>query len=162
VILPEKIGTKILTPEDLLKRIEFWRAMGDRIVFTNGCFDILHRGHIHLLLSCNTYADRVVVGLNSDSSVKNLKGDDRPINDQHSRATLLAAIEFVDAIVIFQETTPENLIHFVRPDVLIKGGDWKKKDIIGSDFVESYGGVVETIPYLTGFSTSQIIARSQK
>jgi D-glycero-beta-D-manno-heptose 1-phosphate adenylyltransferase len=162
VILPEKIGTKILSPADLLKRIEFWRTMGDRIVFTNGCFDILHRGHIHLLLSCNTYADRVVVGLNSDSSVKNLKGDGRPINDQHSRATLLAALEFVDAIAIFQERTPENLIHFVRPDVLIKGGDWKKEDIVGSDFVESYGGVVETIPYLTGFSTSQIIARSQK
>jgi rfaE bifunctional protein nucleotidyltransferase chain/domain len=162
VIWPEKIGTKILSAEDLLKRIEFWRTLGDRIVFTNGCFDILHRGHIHLLLSCNTYGDRVVVGLNSDSSVKKLKGDERPINDQNSRAAILAAIEFVDAIVFFKEDTPEKLIHSIKPDVLVKGGDWKKEDIVGSSFVEQYGGSVETIPYLKGFSTSQIIARSQK
>jgi rfaE bifunctional protein nucleotidyltransferase chain/domain len=162
VIWPEKIGTKILSAEDLLKRIEFWRTLGDRIVFTNGCFDILHRGHIHLLLSCNTYGDRVVVGLNSDTSVRKLKGDERPINDQNSRAALLAAIEFVDAIVFFKEDTPEKLIHSIKPDVLVKGGDWKKEDIVGSSFVEQYGGSVETIPYLKGFSTSQIIARSQK
>jgi rfaE bifunctional protein nucleotidyltransferase chain/domain len=162
VIWPEKIGTKILSAEDLLKRIEFWRTLGDRIVFTNGCFDILHRGHIHLLLSCNTYGDRVVVGLNSDSSVRKLKGDERPINDQNSRAAILAAIEFVDAIVFFNEDTPEKLIHSIKPDVLVKGGDWKKEDIVGSRFVEEYGGSVETIPYLKGFSTSHIIARSQK
>lgn len=160
--LPEKIGTKILFPDELLKRIEFWRTLGDRIVFTNGCFDILHRGHIHLLLSCNTFGDRVIVGLNSDASVKRLKGDSRPVNDQTARAILLAAIEFVDAIVIFKEDTPENIIHFIQPDVLVKGGDWKKEDIVGSEFVESYGGGVETVPYLKGFSTTEIIAKSKK
>ncbi|MES2619843.1 MAG: D-glycero-beta-D-manno-heptose 1-phosphate adenylyltransferase [Bacteroidota bacterium] len=159
--LPEKIGTKIFSPGDLLKRIDFWRTLGDKIVFTNGCFDILHRGHIHLLLSCNTYGDRVVIGLNADTSVKKLKGDSRPVNDEKSRAILLAAIEFVDAIVIFEEDTPENLILKIRPDVLVKGGDWKKEDIVGSCFVESYGGRVETIPYMKGFSTTEIIAKSK-
>lgn len=160
--LPEKIGTKIFSPDDLLKRIEFWRILGDKVVFTNGCFDILHRGHVHLLLSCNTYGDRVVVGLNSDASVKRLKGNSRPVNDEKSRAILLAAMEFVDAIVIFAEDTPANLIHTIRPDVLVKGGDWKKNEIVGSSFVESYGGHVETVPYLKGFSTTEIIAKSKK
>lgn len=162
MVLPEKIGTKIFSPDELLKRIEFWRTLGDRVVFTNGCFDILHRGHIHLLLSCNAFGDRVIVGLNSDISVKRLKGETRPLNDQSSRAVLLAAIEFVDAIVIFKEDTPENLIHLIQPDVLVKGGDWKKEDIVGSSFVESYGGEVETVPYLKGFSTTEIISKSKK
>jgi rfaE bifunctional protein nucleotidyltransferase chain/domain len=162
VALPEKIRTKIFSPEHLLKRIEFWRKLGDRIVFTNGCFDILHRGHIHLLLSCNTYGDRLVVGLNSDNSIKRLKGDSRPVNNQQSRSILLAAIEFVDAIVIFKEDTPENLIHSIAPDVLVKGGDWKKGDIVGSAFVEKYGGEVQTVPCLKGFSTTEIISKSKK
>ena len=113
MILPEKIGKKIFSLNDLLKRIEFWKTLGDKIVFTNGCFDILHRGHIHLLFSCHTFGDRVIVGLNSDSSVKKLKGPSRPVNDQNSRAVLLSAIEFVDAIVIFKEDTPEKLIHSI-------------------------------------------------
>ena len=101
------------------------------------------------------------MGLNSDPSVKRLKGPNRPVNDEKSRATLLASTQFTDAIIVFEQDTPEALIHAIKPDVLIKGGDWKKEDIIGSEFVESYGGAVKTIPYLNGFSTSGIIERSK-
>ncbi len=162
MVLTDKIESKILLPEPLLKRIEFWRTLGDKIVFTNGCFDILHQGHIHLLAACAELGDRVVVGLNADASVKELKGPSRPVNDQHSRAALLAATQFVDAVVIFYENTPSNIIHIIKPDVLAKGGDWKKEEIIGGDFVESYGGKVTAISYLKGFSTSEIIERSKK
>lgn len=162
MIFSEKIESKFFSLPDLLKRIEFWRKLGDKIVFTNGCFDILHQGHIHLLTACCEEGGRLIVGLNSDTSVKRLKGPNRPVNHQNSRATLLASTQFTDAVVIFEEDTPEKLIHAIQPDVLIKGGDWKKEDIIGSAFVESYGGVVKTIPYLNGFSTTGIIERSKK
>jgi rfaE bifunctional protein nucleotidyltransferase chain/domain len=162
LVFTEKVESKIFLPEALLKRIDFWRALGDKIVFTNGCFDILHQGHIHLLAECSELGERVIVGLNADSSVKELKGPSRPVNNQHSRAALLAATQFVDAVVVFYENTPENIIHTLKPDVLVKGGDWKKSEIIGSNFVESYGGIVKTISYLKGYSTTEIIARSQK
>lgn len=136
--------------------------MGDKIVFTNGCFDILHQGHIHLLSSCSDLGDRLIVGLNSDASVKRLKGVTRPINDENSRAILLSAIEFVDAIIVFNEDTPENVIHSIKPGVLVKGGDWKKEEIVGSAFVASYRGEVKTVPYLKGFSTTGIISKSKK
>ncbi len=161
MVFTEKIESKFFTLSDLLKRIEFWRRLGDRIVFTNGCFDILHQGHIHLLAACCEPEGRLIVGLNSDASVKRLKGANRPVNDQKSRATLLAATQFTDAIIVFEQDTPEELIHAIKPDVLIKGGDWKKEAIVGSGFVESYGGEVRTIPYLKGFSTSSIIERSK-
>ena len=162
MVFTDKIESKIFTLDELLKRIEFWKTLGDKIVFTNGCFDILHQGHVHLLASCTEFGDRLIVGLNSDSSVKELKGPSRPINNQDSRAILLAATQFVDGVLFFYEHTPENLIHTIKPDVLVKGGDWKKEEIIGSNFVESYGGQVKTIPYLNGFSTTEIIARSNK
>ena len=130
-------------------------------MFTNGCFDILHQGHIHLLSTCNEFGDRVVVGLNADASVKRLKGSSRPVNDERSRTVILASLQFVDAVVLFYEDTPENLIHYLHPDVLVKGGDWKKEEIIGSNFVEGYGGKVKTVPYLEGFSTTEIIAKSK-
>lgn len=130
-------------------------------MFTNGCFDILHQGHIHVLSTCNEFGDRVVVGLNADVSVKRLKGNSRPINDDRSRAVILASLQVVDAVVLFYEDTPENLIHYLHPDVLVKGGDWQKEEIIGSSFVEGYGGVVKTVPYLKGFSTTEIIAKSK-
>ncbi len=156
------IEQKILSADALQKRITFWRMLGDKIVFTNGCFDIIHQGHVHLLSSCNELGDRVIVGLNSDASVKRLKGELRPVNDEQSRAILLAALQFVDAVVLFEEDTPENLIHFIHPDVLVKGGDWQKDEIVGSDFVDEYGGEVKTVPYLKGFSTTEIIAKSKK
>ena len=162
MVFTDKIESKIFTLDELLKRIEFWRTLGDKIVFTNGCFDILHQGHVHLLASCTEFGDRLIVGLNSDSSVKELKGPSRPVNNQDSRAILLAATQFVDGVLFFYEHTPENLIHAIKPDVLVKGGDWKKEEIIGSNFVESYGGQVKTVPYLKGFSTTEIIARSNK
>lgn len=136
--------------------------LGDKIVFTNGCFDILHEGHIHLLASCNEFGQRLIVGLNADSSVNEIKGPSRPVNNQNSRAIILAATQFVDAVILFHEYTPENLIHAIKPDVLVKGGDWKKDEIIGSNYVESYGGKVKTVPYLKGFSTTEIIERSKK
>ncbi|MFN8322898.1 MAG: D-glycero-beta-D-manno-heptose 1-phosphate adenylyltransferase [Chitinophagales bacterium] len=162
MILSDKIESKVFSLETLLQRVQFWRVLGDRIVFTNGCFDILHPGHIHLLASCAEKGDRLIIGLNSDLSVRELKGESRPINDELSRALLLSALQYTDAVVIFNEETPEQLIHAIQPDVLVKGGDWKKEDIVGSNFVESYGGVVTTVSYLNGFSTTEIIARSKK
>ncbi|HWB64052.1 MAG TPA: D-glycero-beta-D-manno-heptose 1-phosphate adenylyltransferase [Chitinophagales bacterium] len=156
-----KIESKILSPDTLAARLKFWRTMGDRVVFTNGCFDILHAGHIHLLSSCAEFGERLIVGLNSDASVKRLKGNNRPVNDQQSRAVVIASLQFVDAVIIFDEDTPLRLIEEVKPDVLAKGGDWKKEDIVGSGFVESYGGEVKTVPYLKGFSTTEIIKRSK-
>ncbi len=152
---------KIFSVEDALKRIAFWRMLGNRVVFTNGCFDILHPGHIHLLQSCADMGDRLVVGLNSDASVKRLKGSSRPVNTESARATLLAALSAVDAVIVFEEDTPEKLIHAIQPDVLVKGGDWQKTDIVGAAFVESYGGCVCTVPYLQGHSTTEIIQRSK-
>ncbi len=162
MLLNDKTGTKIFLLDQLLARIDFWRLLGDKIVFTNGCFDILHEGHIHLLSSCNEFGERVIVGLNSDISVKKLKGDSRPVNTGQSRAVVLASLQFVDAVILFDEDTPEKLIHIVKPDVLVKGGDWKKEEIVGGEFVESYGGKVKTIAYLKGFSTTEIIAKSKK
>ena len=130
-------------------------------MFTNGCFDILHQGHAHLLASCSEMGERLIIGLNSDASVKRLKGNDRPVNDEQSRAIILAAMQFTDAIVVFEEDTPENLIHAIKPDILVKGGDWKPEEIVGSTFVKSYGGQVKTVPYLNGFSTTAIIGRSK-
>ena len=162
MIFRDKIESKIFSLETLLQRIEFWRTLGDKIVFTNGCFDILHQGHVHLLAACNEFGERTIVGLNSDSSVKKLKGPSRPVNNEKSRAAILASTQFVDAVVLFYELTPENLLHAIKPDVLVKGGDWKKDEIIGGNFVESYGGKVKTVSYLKGFSTTEIITRSKK
>lgn len=159
MVLTEKIEAKIYSLDALAARIEFWRMLGDRIVFTNGCFDILHQGHVQLLAGCGALGDRVIIGLNSDASVKRLKGETRPVNTQQSRAILLASNMLTDAVVIFEEDTPEKLIQTIKPDVLVKGGDWQKSDIVGSAFVESYGGTVTTIPYLNGFSTTGILER---
>ena len=142
--------------------MEFWRLLGDKIVFTNGCFDILHQGHIHLLANCCEDGERLIIGLNSDASVKRLKGANRPVNDEHARAILLASTQFTDAVVIFEQDTPEELIRAIKPDILIKGGDWQKDQIVGASFVESYGGHVKTIPFLKGFSTTSIIERSKQ
>lgn len=155
------MDNKIFTPEGLFKRVEFWRLLGDKIVFTNGCFDILHEGHLRVLSSALSFGDRLVVGLNADASIRRLKGATRPVNSENSRAALLASLIYTDAVVIFTEDTPENLIHLIRPDVLVKGGDWNKEAIVGSAFVESYGGEVRTVPYLEGFSTTAIINRSK-
>lgn len=128
-----------------------------KIVFTNGCFDVLHYGHVRYLLDAKSLGDLLVVGLNSDGSVRRLKGESRPINGEKERAFVLAALEFVDYIVVFEEDTPEKLIETVKPDVLVKGGDYQIENIVGADFVMQNGGTVTTIPFVEGFSSSRII-----
>lgn len=159
MVFTEKIESKLFQLNGLIKRIGFWKMLGDKIVFTNGCFDILHQGHIHLLASCNEMGGRLIIGLNSDESVRRLKGNGRPVNNEQSRAILLASTQFTDAIIVFEEDTPEGLIHAIQPDILVKGGDWKPEDIVGSAFVKNYGGQVKTVPYLNGFSTTGIIQK---
>ena len=127
------------------------------MVFTNGCFDVLHFGHVHYLLQAKKLGDILVIGLNSDGSVRRLKGPARPVNGEKNRAYVLAALAFVDYVVVFEEDTPEELIKVIRPDVLVKGGDYTIDRIAGADFVRQNGGVVTTIPFVEGFSSTQII-----
>tara|TARA_Y100001968_G_scaffold317714_1_gene347063 strand:+ start:245 stop:754 length:510 start_codon:yes stop_codon:yes gene_type:complete len=134
-----------------------WRELGKKVGFTNGCFDLLHPGHIALLEGSKKHCDILVVGLNSDRSVAKLKGSARPIQDQLSRKTILTALKAISLVIIFDEETPERLIEKLKPDILVKGGDYKTEDIIGADFVRSYGGEVLTIPYLEGNSSTSII-----
>jgi rfaE bifunctional protein nucleotidyltransferase chain/domain len=142
--------------------LAYWRFKDRKIVFTNGCFDILHRGHIEYLIQAASLGDELIIGLNTDESVRILKGNSRPINDEQSRAIALASLQFVSAVVLFAETTPLELIKFVKPHVLVKGGDYKPEDIVGSDFVLSYNGQVEIIPFFEGFSTTKLINELNK
>ncbi len=155
------IQNKIYTLLDLEKQIEKWRSAGDKIVFTNGCFDILHKGHIEVLAKTSNLGNRLIIGLNSDSSIKNLKGENRPILEEDSRALLLAALQFVDAVILFSEKTPFQLISEIVPDILSKGGDYKIEEIVGYEVVQQNGGKVITIPLTEGFSTSNIIDKIQ-
>ena len=135
---------------------------GKNIVFTNGCFDLLHRGHVHLLREAKALGDILVVGVNSDRSVQKIKGPDRPILPETDRGALLGAMEMVDYVVFFDEPDPVNVIVALRPNVLVKGGDWSVDQVIGSDIVENDGGKVTLIPYLKGFSTTEIIERIKR
>ncbi len=130
-----------------------------KIVFTNGCFDIIHAGHCHYLARARSLGDLLVVGLNSDSSVRRIKGPKRPVIPQEQRALVLDSLRPVDYVVIFEEDTPQRLIEAIRPDILVKGGDWELDKIVGREFVESYGGKVVTIPFEHDLSTSKIIER---
>lgn len=149
----------ILELDDLLKNLETVRAEGKRIVFTNGCFDILHAGHAYYLQRAKELGDILVVGVNSDSSIRRIKGEKRPIIPEHMRAYLLDSLKPVDYVVIFEEDTPENLIRSIRPHVLVKGGDWTLESIVGADFVLSYGGEVKLVDFFFDVSTSKIIER---
>ncbi len=155
----EKIYDKILDDKSLEERLNLWRREGKTIVFSNGCFDILHRGHVEYLSKAADLGDVLVIGLNTDASVKRLKGLSRPINDETARAVVLAALGFVDAVVFFEEDTPYDLIKFVQPDVLVKGKDYKAEDIVGYDIVTVKGGKVETIELVDGFSTTKTIEK---
>ena len=135
---------------------------GKKIVFTNGCFDLLHRGHVWLLREAKNLGDLLIVALNSDRSVRQIKGPDRPILPEEERAELIAALEMVDYVTTFDEPEPLNVIRELRPDVLAKGGDWAEDKIVGRELVESYGGKVAVIPYLKGHSTTEIIERMRK
>lgn len=153
---------KIYDLADARLQVDSWRAIGQRVVFTNGCFDLLHAGHIKLLHSAAKQGDRLVVGLNSDASVGRLKGKDRPILNQQDRAAILAALEYVDMVVIFHEDTPLNLIESLRPNVLVKGADYSKEKVVGYQLVESWGGKVVLVPLATGSSTTRIVKSIQK
>jgi len=155
------LSNKIKTLLQIAGAIKKLKQKKKKIVFTNGCFDILHAGHVNYLSKAKSLGDALVVGLNSDGSVKKLKGKSRPVVAQKNRAILLAALEAVDIVVVFNDMTPLKLIKLVKPDVLVKGGDWKKEDIIGSSFVESYGGKVKSLVYIKGFSTRNIISKIQ-
>ena len=157
----EKINDKIISLEALKLRVENWKSSSEKIVFTNGCFDILHRGHIDVLAKTADLGDKLIIGLNSDSSIRKLKEENRPIVDEKSRALLLAAFSFVDAIVLFSEQTPINLITDIRPDILAKGGDYKIEEIVGHEVVQQNGGEVITIPLTEGFSSTNIIDKIQ-
>lgn len=154
-IIPEKLKTA----DQLTRFIASERIKGKTFALTNGCFDILHEGHIYSLSAAAKEADFLIVGLNSDSSVKQLKGNARPVNAEQSRAIVLAALLVVDAVIIFEETTPENLLQLVRPEVYVKGGDYTKEQLAGYEIVESYGGKIVIHPFLTGFSTTSTIQK---
>jgi D-beta-D-heptose 7-phosphate kinase/D-beta-D-heptose 1-phosphate adenosyltransferase len=176
-----KIGTAMVTPSELIaaeqaagvpraesklasaalaaEQAEQWRAQGLRVGFTNGCFDILHRGHVAYLAQARSWCDRLIVGLNSDRSVRALKGEGRPVNDQDSRALVLAGLASVDLLTVFDEDTPIDLIKAVRPDVLVKGADYSAATVVGADFVTAYGGQVRLANLVDGFSTTAAIAR---
>jgi D-beta-D-heptose 7-phosphate kinase/D-beta-D-heptose 1-phosphate adenosyltransferase len=153
-----KMG-KVLTAEELVRQLGFHRQQKETIVFTNGCFDVLHRGHIEYLRFCKDKGDVVVVGLNSDRSVRAIKGPQRPVNNQHDRAAVLAALESVDYVTIFEEPDPLRLIQQVRPQVLVKGQDWAEKGVVGREFVEGYGGRVELAPLVDGKSSTATIEK---
>jgi rfaE bifunctional protein nucleotidyltransferase chain/domain len=158
----ESIEKKILSWDEAREMAGQWRSEGRRIVFTNGCFDILHYGHIHYLAQARDLGDRLVVGLNAADSVRRLKGPGRPINDEATRQLLLAALLVVDAVVVFDQDTPYDLIRVVEPDILVKGGDWKPEDIVGSDIVLARGGEVRSLPYIEGYSTTRIEEKIKK
>ncbi len=154
----EIIQKKIFYPSnpEFNRLLSYWRFKGEKIVFTNGCFDIMHLGHIDYLAKAADLGNMLVVGLNTDNSVARLKGTSRPIQDQKSRAMVLAALAFVDAVVLFDEDTPYELIQHIQPDVLVKGADYKPENIVGYDIVKAKNGTVETLDFIDGYSTSAI------
>jgi len=139
--------------------LQAWKSNNYRIVFTNGCFDLIHRGHIDYLAKAADKGDVLIIGLNTDDSVSRIKGKNRPIQDEYSRALILASLSFVTAVISFSEDTPYNLISLIQPDVLVKGADYKAEDIVGYDIVKNKGGRVETIEYIPGCSTSELIKK---
>lgn len=151
-----KPDSKILRDSAVLEFVSKMKQEGLRLVFTNGCFDLLHEGHVRYLNEASTLGDQLIIGLNSDASVSRLKGPQRPINQQLSRAYVLAGLECVDAVIVFEEDTPLKLIQLIIPDVLVKGGDWNVNQIVGSDFVLENGGQVFSLPFYNGFSTTSI------
>ena len=155
----ELLKNKIYYAEQLETRLSTWRNNGEKIVFTNGCFDLLHLGHIDYLAKAADLGNKLIVGLNSDQSISKIKGLSRPITKQESRAGILAALFFVDAVILFDEQTPVNLITFIKPDVLVKGADYTVNQIVGADIVLQNGGEVKTISYLPGYSTTAIEAK---
>ena len=150
----------LISFKDINQLLGAYRAENFKLVFTNGCFDLLHKGHLDLLSNAATFGDKLFVGLNSDTSVKKLKGGSRPIQNENTRALKLLELKYVNHVIIFEDSTPQKLIHTMSPDVLVKGGDYKKNEIVGAKHVISNGGIVKIIPLTPGFSTTSIIEKS--
>ena len=153
------INSKIYNIDTLTTQVEQWKKSGNKIVFTNGCFDIIHRGHIEVLASTADLGNKLIIGLNSDQSIQNIKGEGRPIIDEQSRAILLAALSFVDAIILFSQDTPLKLIGALLPNVLAKGGDYEIENIVGHEIVQQNGGKVKLVPFIDGYSSTSIIKK---
>ena len=152
----ELMNKQILDSESLERMLAYWRFKNKRIVFSNGCFDIIHHGHIDYLSKAADLGDVLIIGVNTDKSVQRLKGITRPINDEYSRALILTSLRFVTAVILFEEDTPYELIKKIQPDILVKGDDYEVESIVGYDIVTKKGGKVVTIPLVKGFSTSNI------
>jgi rfaE bifunctional protein nucleotidyltransferase chain/domain len=153
---------KLKNLEDLKSIVLLAKRQGQKTVFTNGCFDILHRGHLHLLRQAKALGDLLIVAVNSDASVRQIKGPARPVITESGRTELLAALEMVDYVTLFDECDPCRLLNELQPDVLVKGGDWSKAGVVGADIVQRSGGTVVVVPYLNGFSTTQIIEKARR
>lgn len=152
----EIIRNKIFSQDALQSMLAIWKFQGKKVVFTNGCFDILHLGHIDYLSKAKDLGDILVVGVNTDDSVRRLKGNNRPLTDETSRSTIMASLHFVDAVTLFDEDTPYELIRLVQPDILVKGKDYRAEDVVGYDIVTKNGGQVITLDLLEGYSTTAI------
>jgi D-glycero-beta-D-manno-heptose 1-phosphate adenylyltransferase len=150
---------KIFTLPALQEQLQLWRSQGQKIVFTNGCFDLLHLGHVDYLEKARQLGDKLVLGLNTDRSISSIKGPNRPLQDEMSRARVMASLLFVDAVVLFDSDTPLELIKAVQPDILVKGDDYSIEQIVGHDVVQQAGGVVKTVPLVTGYSTTSIVKK---
>ena len=157
-----RLQSKILSFSALKNQLKKWRNANEKIVFTNGCFDLLHLGHVNYLAKARDFGNRLIVGLNTDTSISRLKGPSRPVKDEQSRLALLAGMAFVDAVVLFDEETPINIISMIQPDVLVKGGDYQVKDIVGHEIVLNNKGKVCTIDFLEGYSSSVLIEKIKR
>lgn len=154
---PMKSTDKILSLPKLLDQITDWRSQGQKIVFTNGCFDLLHLGHVDYLEKARQFGDKLVLGLNTDASISRIKGPSRPLQDEMARARIMASLLFIDAVVLFNEDTPLELIRAIQPDILVKGDDYAIEDIVGHDVVLASGGEVKTVSLVKGYSTTNIV-----
>lgn len=158
----EKSAHKIIELTAAIAQVREWQGAGLKVVFTNGCFDLIHLGHVDYLEKARLLGNKLVIGLNSDDSVSRFKGPGRPLQDQNSRARVLAAMQFVDLVVLFDEDTPLALISALIPDILVKGGDYLTENIVGADVVKKLGGEVKTIDFVPGYSTSRIVEKIKK
>ncbi len=152
----EIIENKIIPSDRLSNLVSMWRFKDETIVFSNGCFDILHYGHIHLLSKAREFGHKLIIGMNSDASANRLKGEGRPINAEHERSMLLASLHVVDAVAVFEEDTPLELIKTIQPHVLVKGGDYKADEVVGADEMKTWGGRVEIVDFLDGYSSTGV------
>jgi rfaE bifunctional protein, domain II len=158
----EKTALKIKDLTSSIEIVNQWKAKGEKVVFTNGCFDLLHLGHVDYLEKARALGDRLVIGLNTDASVSKFKGPERPLQDQVSRARILASLQFVDLVVYFNEDTPHDLISALIPNILVKGSDYLAENIVGADVVKKAGGEVKTIDFVSGYSTTRIVEKIKR